>query len=221
MYGRVFMNRKIGLCALASAILAACAGQAWAAPDAVAGQAKAAACGACHGPDGNGVAPQWPKLAGQVPEYLVKQLHDFKAGRRSDPAMSPMAQPLNEQDIADLAAYFAAQKIQPGQGKAEAFMRGREIYEKGKHRPKVLACLGCHGSKGAGARDWAKNMTVQPAMLAPALGGQQAAYVVKQLKAYKEGERANDVGQVMRNVVEHLSEQDMLAVAEYITSLRP
>jgi cytochrome c553 len=191
-----------------------------AAPDAAAGQTKAAVCGACHGADGNSVAPEWPKLAGQVPEYIAKQLHDFKAGRRSDQTMSPMAQPLTEQDIADLAAYFAAQKVQPGGAKAEALARGREIYEKGTHRPKVVACVGCHGPQGAGSRDWGKSMAAQPALLAPALGGQQTAYVVKQLKAYKEGTRGNDVGHVMRDIVSHLSEQDMAAVAEYITALR-
>lgn len=195
---------------------------AWAAPDAAAGQSKAALCAGCHGADGNsGINPEWPKLAGQVPQYIVKQLHDFKAGRRSDQAMSPMAQPLTSQDIEDLAAYFAAQKMQSGAGKAELVARGREIYEKGMHRPKVLACVGCHGPQGAGNRDWSKHLATQPAMLAPALGGQQPAYVLKQLKAYKAGDRRNDVGHVMRDLLSHLTEQDMLAVAEYITTLKP
>lgn len=209
-----------GLLPIIVAALCASPAAGRAAPDAAAGQAKAAVCGACHGPDGNSAAAEWPKLAGQVPEYIAKQLHDFKAGRRSDQTMSPMAQPLTEQDIADLAAYFSTQKVLPGQGKAEAASRGREIYEKGTHRPKVVACVGCHGPQGAGNRDWGKNMAVQPAMLAPALGGQQPAYVVKQLKAYKEGARGNDVGHIMRDIVSHLSEQDMAAVAEYITALR-
>lgn len=205
---------------LFNTILCASVGPASAAPDAAAGRAKAAACGACHGPDGNSVAPEWPKLAGQVPQYLVKQLHDFKAGRRSDQTMGPMAQPLSEQDIEDLAAYFSTQRIQPGGGKAETMAMGREVYEKGRHRPKVLACIGCHGPRGEGNRDWSRNMAVQPVLLAPALGGQQAGYVLKQLKAYKSGDRANDVGHVMRGIVSQLTEADMAAVAEYITALR-
>lgn len=193
-----------------------------AAPDAAAGQGKAAVCAGCHGQDGNsGVNPEWPKLAGQVPQYIAKQLHDFKAGRRSDQAMSPMAQPLTSQDIEDLAAYFATLKVQPGAGKTELMARGREIYEKGIHRPKVLACVGCHGPQGAGNRDWSKSMATQPAMLAPSLGGQQPAYVLKQLKAYKTGNRKNDVGHVMRDLLSHLTEEDMVAVAEYITTLKP
>jgi cytochrome c553 len=167
------------------------------------------------------VNPEWPKLAGQVPQYIAKQLHDFKAGRRSDQTMSPMAQPLTSQDIEDLAAYFATLKVQSGSGKAESMARGREIYEKGIHRPKVLACVGCHGPQGAGNRDWSKSMAAQPAMLAPSLGGQQPAYVLKQLKAYKTGNRKNDVGHVMRDLLSHLTEEDMVAVAEYITTLKP
>lgn len=214
--------KNFRLLLLINAILHAWIGTVSAAPDATAGQAKAAVCAGCHGPDGNsGVNPEWPKLAGQVPQYIAKQLHDFKAGRRSDQTMSPMAQPLTSQDIEDLAAYFAAQKTLPGSGKTDLMARGREIYEKGIHRPKVLACVGCHGPQGAGNRDWNKYMATQPAMLAPALGGQQPAYVLKQLMAYKAGNRRNDVGHVMRDLLSHLTEQDMVAVAEYITTLKP
>lgn len=215
------MDRNNRLLLIFIAILCASAGPASAAPDALAGQNKSAVCAGCHGADGNsGVNPEWPKLAGQVPQYIVKQLHDFKSGRRNDQAMSPMAQPLTSQDIEDLAAYFAAQKAQAGAGKPELKARGREIYEKGIHRPKVVACVGCHGPQGAGNRDWSRSMAAQPAMLAPALGGQQSAYVLKQLKAYKAGGRGNDVGHVMRDVLSHLTEEDMVAVAEYITALK-
>lgn len=215
------MNRNYRLLPILIATLCSSVAPASAAPDAAAGQSKAAACAACHGADGNSdVNPEWPKLAGQVPQYIAKQLHDFKSGRRNDQAMSPMAQPLTSQDIEDLAAYFAAQKAQAGAGKPELMARGREIYEKGVHRPKVVACVGCHGPQGAGNRDWSRSMAAQPAMLAPALGGQQSAYVLKQLKAYKAGSRGNDVGHIMRDVLSHLSEADMVAVAEYITALK-
>ncbi len=196
------------------------AGSVAAAGNAANGQAKSAACGACHGMDGNSVNPDWPKLAGQVPEYLVKQLHDFKAGRRSNETMSPMAQPLSSQDIEDLAAYFSSQKVVPGEGKADLRARGEQIYLKGKHRPAVTACIGCHGPGGAGNQDWGKSLSAPPAVLAPAIGGQQAAYVARQLQDYKSKARSNDVGRVMRDISSRLSDEDILAVAEYITSLK-
>lgn len=195
-------------------------GQAAAAGNAANGQAKSAACGACHGMDGNSVNPEWPKLAGQIPEYIVKQLHDFKAGRRSNETMSPMAQPLGKEDIEDLAAYFAAQKPNAGEARAELRARGEQIYLKGRHRPAVIACIGCHGPQGQGNSEWGRNLAPPPAVLAPALGGQQAAYVVKQLQDYRKKARTNDVGRVMRDISSRLSEEDIAAVAEYITALR-
>jgi len=196
------------------------AGASTAAGNAANGQTKSAACGACHGMDGNSANPDWPKLAGQIPEYIIKQLHDFKAGRRSNETMSPMAQPLSGQDIEDLAAYFSSQKSTTGEAKAELRARGEQIYLKGKHRPAVTACIGCHGPSGAGNQDWGKNLSAPPAVLAPAIGGQQAPYVAKQLQDYKNKARTNDVGRVMRDISSRLSDEDILAVAEYITSLK-
>lgn len=196
------------------------AGQAMAAGNAANGQAKAAVCGACHGPDGNSANPEWPSLAGQIPEYIVKQLHDFKAKRRSNELMSPMVEPLGKEDIDDLAAYFSAQPSKAGEAKAELRARGEQIYLKGKHRPAVTACIGCHGPQGQGNREWGRNLAAPPAVLAPALGGQQSVYVAKQLLDYKKKTRSNDVGRVMRDISSRLSEEDILAVAEYITSLK-
>ncbi len=188
--------------------------------DAAAGKTKSASCAACHGADGNSVNPEWPKLAGQIPEYIVKQLTELKTGRRANPIMSPMAQPLSAQDIADLAAYFGAQTVQPGVGKTELMALGEKIYHKGKHRPHVTACLGCHGPAGAGNREWAKKLAAAPAVLAPAIGGQHAEYVAKQITAYQTGARKNDVGHVMRDITAHLTEQEITALAEYISTLR-
>ena len=101
--------RKLLLAAFAGASLVLSAG-AGAAGDAAAGKAKAALCAACHGPDGNSTNPLWPNIAGQHAPYLVKQLKDFKSGARKDPVMSPMAMPLSDQDIENVAAYFASQK---------------------------------------------------------------------------------------------------------------
>lgn len=201
-------------------------GQAGAAGNPELGQQKAAVCMACHGPDGNSPpmpdpAPPWPKLAGQVPEYIVKQIHDFKAGRRSNEQMSPQAQMVAEADIADIAAYFAAQRpTRQDAAQKDLLAKGEQIFLKGKGRPQVVAaCVGCHGFNGVGNRDWNKVMAKPPAVLAPAIGGQHANYLVKQLKAYRDGSRVNDTGKVMEDIANRLDENEMLAVAEYISTL--
>ncbi len=206
--------------ALACLMLSAWGGELGAAGDPAAGKTKSAACAACHGADGNSPAPTWPKLAGQVREYTVKQLHDFKAGRRTEPTMSPMVQPLSSQDMEDIAAYLATQRIEPGAGKPELRALGEKIYEKGKHRPAVTACTGCHGANGAGNGEWAKRLAAPPAVLAPALAGQHPDYIVKQLKAYQSGVRRNDVGGVMRDIASRLTEEEIVAVAHFVTTLR-
>ena len=133
-------------------------------------------CVACHGADGNSPAEIYaalkaPKLAGQVPEYITKSLHDFKAGRRSNEVMSPQAQAVAEVDMADIAAWFSSQKVQPNKAQnTELLAQGERIFFKGKGRPDVIAaCVGCHGLNGVGNRDWAKTMSNVPAVLAPAL----------------------------------------------------
>jgi cytochrome c553 len=206
---------------LVGAVAASGAGTVWAAGSPEAGKAKAAACMACHGPDGNSLADMWPKIAGQLPQYISRQLHDFKAGRRKNEQMSPMAQPLSDQDIEDLAAFFSSQaptKLAPT--KKELLAAGEKIYFKGKGRPDVVpACVGCHGMTGNGKSDWASLMKVAPTTLAPALGGQHPAYAVSQLKAYRSGARNNDEAHVMRDVAGRLSDQDIAAVAEYVSTL--
>lgn len=201
-------------------------GQAGAAGNPELGQQKAAVCMACHGPDGNSPpmpdpAPPWPKLAGQVPEYIVKQIHDFKAGRRSNEQMSPQAQMVADADIADIAAFFAAQRVtRQDAAQKDLLAKGEQIFLKGKGRPQVVAaCVGCHGLNGIGNRNWSKLMVKPPAVLAPAIGGQHANYLVKQLKAYRDGSRSNDTGKVMEDIANRLDESEMLAVAEYISTL--
>ncbi len=196
--------------------------------NAEAGQAKAVACGGCHGADGNSApeiyaALKAPKLAGQVSEYIAKSLHDFKAGRRVNETMSPQAQAVAEVDIADIAAYFGSQKAKAGTAaNKDLLAQGEKIFFKGKGRPDVVAaCVGCHGLNGIGNRDWAKIMSRPPVVLAPAIGGQHAGYVSDQLLAYKSGKRATDPGHVMRDIAGRLTEQDIVAVAEYITTLQP
>lgn len=194
--------------------------------NAEAGQQKVAACGGCHGADGNSApeiyaALKAPKLAAQVPEYLVKSLHDFKSGRRSNETMSPQAQAVAEVDMADIAAWFASQRVTPGSVQNKELMaQGQKIFFKGKGSPDVVAaCIGCHGPKGIGNRDWAKVASNVPTVLAPAIGGQHAGYLSDQLKAYKSGKRSTDQARVMRNIAGRMDEKEIAAVSEYIASL--
>jgi cytochrome c553 len=159
------------------------------------GQTKATACVACHGVNGNSSNPEWPSLAGQHRQYIEKQLQAFKGGARTDPLMSPMATTLSEDDMADLAAYFAKQT--PTGGEADP-------------SKVVAACIACHGPAGAG----------NPTALYPAIAGQQAVYVAKQLRAYREGTRQTDSNQMMRNVAHQLSDAQIDAVAAYVQGLR-
>ena len=221
------MTIKHLLVAFACASLASVSGAAGKpSGNAAAGQQKSAACGGCHGVDGNSApemfaAVKAPKLAGQVPEYIVKSLHDFKGGKRSNEVMSPQAQAVGEPDMADIAAWFGSQKVQPNPSQNKELMaQGERIFFKGKGRPDVIAaCIGCHGPQGVGNRDWAKVMSKVPAVLAPAIGGQHAGYIADQLKAYKSGKRATDPAKVMRDSAGRMDETVILAVAEYISTL--
>ena len=164
---------------------------------------------------------QWPKLAGQLPEYLLKQLHDFKAGRRANEQMSPQAQAVSDADMADIAAFFAGQKIGPNEaGNKDLLAQGQTIFLKGKGRPQpVPACIGCHGPNGVGNRDWGRIMSKAPTVLAPAVGGQHASYIARQLKSYRDGSRNNDVAHVMRDIARRLDDKDIDAVSEYLAGL--
>lgn len=218
------MKRIVGF---ALAILLPCMSPALlAAGNPALGQQKVATCIACHGPDGNSPvlppdAEQWPKLAGQMPEYIAKQLHDFKAGKRTNAQMSPQAQNVAEADIADIAAFFAKQPVKASEAADKSLLAaGEKLFLKGKGRPDVVAaCVGCHGLKGVGQNAWADSYTIAPVVLAPAIGGQHAGYIVKQLKAFRDGSRANDAGKVMHNVGIRLDDKDIAAVAEYVATL--
>lgn len=166
-------------------------------------------CAACHGIDGNSMITTNPKLAGQHPEYLVKQLTNFKSGDRKNPVMSGMAATLSADDVANVAAYFGAQAAKPGSTKTNtAGSVGEKIYRAGNASNGMPACASCHGATGAG----------MPSQF-PRLGGQHADYVVAQLKAFSAGERANDNAKVMRMIAAKMSEADMTAVADYIQGL--
>ncbi|HEY0722305.1 MAG TPA: c-type cytochrome [Gammaproteobacteria bacterium] len=195
--------------AIAALVVLGAFGTAQAAGDAAAGQTKAAVCAACHGADGNSMVPTFPKLAGQHESYLTKQLTDFKSGARKDPTMTGMAMPLSDQDVADLAAYFASQKVAIGSANAEKAAVGKKIYQGGDAAKGISACMACHGPSGAG----------NPGAKYPALQGQQSMYVVKQLQDFRSGARGNDVAKIMPSIAARMSDAEIEAVAEYIAGL--
>ncbi|CAG8868999.1 Cytochrome c4 [Pseudomonas fluorescens] len=190
------------------------AGAANAAPviqgDATAGQTKSVVCGACHNPDGNSLAPNFPKLAGQGQRYLEKQLHDIKSGKRVVLEMTGMLAPFDEQDLADIAAYFSSQKGSVGAADPQLVERGRALFNGGDLTKGMPACTGCHSPNGAGLA------------LAgfPHLSGQHAQYVVKQLTDFREGNRTNDGdAMTMRSIAAKLSNKDIEALSSYIQGL--
>ncbi len=178
--------------------------------NAEAGKAKAGTCMACHGVDGNSANPEWPKLAGQHEGYTIAQLMAFQNGKRKNALMSPMAAGLSEQDMADLAAWYASQPAQPGKADPELVSTGQRVYRGGNAARGVPACIACHGPSGAG----------NPLTGYPRLAGQYANYTYSQLKAYANLERKSDKNQMMRNIADRMSDADMRAVASYIQGLR-
>ncbi|MDR7052671.1 cytochrome c553 [Pseudomonas koreensis] len=187
-------------------------GFAHAAGDAAAGQAKAAVCGACHGPDGNSMAPNFPKLAGQGERYLDKQLHDIKSGKRVVLEMTGLLTNLTDQDLADISAYFASQKGSVGAADPKIVARGEALFRGGNLEKGLPACTGCHSPNGAG----------NAAAGFPHLGGQHAQYIAKQLTDFRKevDGRANDGdAMTMRTIARKLSDEDIAAVSSYIQGL--
>lgn len=177
--------------------------------NASAGKADSTTCAACHGADGNSVSPMFPNLAGQNAPYIIKQLHDFKSGARKNATMQPMAAPLNDKQIQDLAAWFSSQQVKIGEADPKLVALGESIFRGGDMKSGVPACMACHGPTGAG----------NPAAHFPALHGQHAAYVVAQLKAFRSGDRHNDAGKMMRDIAAKLTDAQIEAVASYIQGL--
>ena len=203
--------------AFALAVLAGCASAVIAQPNAAKpdlekGRAVAAkVCAACHGEDGNSPAAINPKLAGQHPEYLSKQLVNFKANTaRKNPVMLGMSATLSPEDIKNISAYYAAQKPKDGAAKnADSAALGRKIYRGGDVAKGLAACAACHGATGAG----------MPSQY-PRLAGQHAEYTGAQLRTFRAGERTNDASKMMRMVAEKMSDAEIKAVADYIAGLR-
>lgn len=224
------------LCAL---VLGVSAGTAYAAPsslvawtpgtmkrvasgDPARGKTIAADCASCHGETGVSPSPNFPSLAGQGAPYVYKQLADYKAGKRQNPVMTPFAATLTEQEIADVAAFYATQPL-PGFAEGEA-PRGivkwfpvvdetrpaGRLVRVGAPQRNVTACAVCHGQAGEGAR-----------ISVPALRGQTRDYFVKTMRDYRAGQRANDVYAVMREVARNLTDSEIDALADYYAPVAP
>jgi cytochrome c553 len=172
-------------------------------------------CAACHASDGNSIAPANPKIAGQFPEYLDKQLRDFKAqggkkAARESAIMAGMVANLSDADMKGLASFYASQKLKPAAAADKDLAAlGQKVWRGGNAASGVPACSGCHGPAGAGL----------PGQY-PRLAGQYAEYIATQLKAFKEGGRANDPNGAMRGVAARLTEREIRAVSEYASGLR-
>ena len=165
-------------------------------------------CVACHAADGNSTTAANPKLAQQHPEYLIKQLQEYKSGKRANAVMVGFASALSEQDMRDIAYWLASQKASPGAAtSAEKVRLGERIYRGGLMDRRIPACAGCHGPSGSGI----------PAEY-PRLGGQHAEYTATQLKLFRSNERANN--KLMHEVARYLTDVEIEALADYIAGLR-
>ncbi|MBS0466849.1 MAG: cytochrome c4 [Proteobacteria bacterium] len=178
-------------------------------PDLAKGEASyGAVCAACHAADGNSTIAANPVLAQQHPAYLVKQLQEFKSGKRADPVMQGMAAMLSDDDMRNVSAWLASQKAKDGFAKDKDLVSlGERIYRGGIQNRQIAACAGCHSPNGAG-------IPVQY----PRLSGQHADYTVKQLADFRDGKRANSAQ--MHDVAAYLTDREVKAVADYIAGLR-
>ena len=179
--------------------------------DPTAGQGKAAACGACHGVDGNSTDPQYPKLAGQHEMYIAHQLHNFKSGERQNAIMLGMSMPLSDQDTRDIGAYFASKQSLPGVADQALVAQGEKLYREGDTQRGIPACMACHAIDGRG----------NPGAMYPQLTSQHAQYIEAKLKDFHDGVTwgGEAHAQIMPLIAKKLEPQDITAVASYIEGL--
>lgn len=209
------------LLALAGALTLTLATAAAPAADADAANKAQTVCAACHGGDGNSFNGDWPKLAGQHASYSAAQLSAFRCAATGQPKgcvarnaansalMIGQAAALTDAEIAALAEHYAKQQIKPGVADAKLVAAGQKLYQGGNKQNATAACIACHGPDGRG----------NAAAKFPAIGGQHAAYVATQLRAYRDGSRRGDPNQMMRNIAASLSDDEIQAVASYVQGL--
>lgn len=179
--------------------------------DAASGAQLITACNACHGESGNQmVIPGAAKIGGQHAQYLLKQLQDIKAGTREITLMAGQLNNFDDQDLADIAAYYASQQAPSGAAQADSLELGQTLYRSGNADLGVAACTACHSPTGSGNAGAGY----------PALSGQDAAYMETQLRAFRDGTRNNDLASVMRSNVERLTDAEIRALASYVSGLR-
>ncbi|MGF1911251.1 cytochrome c4 [Vibrio kasasachensis] len=195
-------------------LLASCS--AWAQGSIEAGKAKSQTCVACHGADGNSLLGMYPSLAGQHAKYIEKQLKDLKLGMTSggkqgryDPVMSGMAMPLNEQDMADLAAYYASLPLAHNTTPEDVVEQGKALYAAGDAERGLTACIACHGPRGNGTE----------LSGFPKISGQHADYIKLQLEKFRDGNRGNDMNEMMRDVAKKLTDEDIDVLSKYVGGL--
>jgi cytochrome c553 len=182
------------------------------------GATKSAICSSCHGPNGNSVNPEWPRLAGQSAVYIAEQLRLFRSGVRDNAIMKPLAASLSDQDISDLAVYYEAQTPTGLEADPSYWQAGEALYLRGDRGHEIPACVACHGPVGRG------NLAAGY----PALRAQQAVYVVKQLNDYASGARygaanpaqASRNGVMMLTVAKRLTPEQIRDVASYVQGMR-
>jgi cytochrome c553 len=168
----------------------------------------ATVCSACHGADGNSVIPMFPKIAGLDETYIIKQLKEFKGGQRKSDVMAPVVANLKVEDLAPLAALYSGQKSKLREVQdAKLAELGKNVYLEGNEDTGVPACVGCHQPEAVGHGVY------------PRLAGQHPDYLIQQMKNFSTGDRSNDASRLMRVVAKRMTEQEMKAVAEYISGL--
>ncbi|MEZ8930023.1 MULTISPECIES: cytochrome c [unclassified Vibrio] len=200
--------------ALILSLLASCS--VWAQGSIEAGKAKSQTCVACHGADGNSLITQYPKLAGQHEKYLEKQLKELKLGMtsggkqgRNEPVMGAMAMSLSEEDMADLAAYYASLPISSNSTPENVVDEGKVLYTAGNAERGVTACIACHGPRGNGTE----------LSGFPKISGQHADYIKAQLEKFRDGNRNNDMNAMMRDVAKKLTDADIDTLSKYVGGL--
>lgn len=173
---------------------------------------KKTVCIACHNVDGNSTTPIWPKISGQPIKYFVEQMREFQKGqegKRFDPSMFGMVQNLTEEDFTEMAEYYAAQTTTIGEVPEQWVSLGEKIYRGGIASSGVAACSACHSPHGLGN---------DPAGF-PRLSGQHPDYVMAQLKKFQSGERTNDPNGMMQDIAKRLTEEQIEAIAHYVSGL--
>jgi len=181
-----------------------------------AGKAKSVTCAACHGPDGNSPTDMYPKIAGQHAGYIFKQLKEFKLGAstggkegRNNAVMAGMVAALSEQDMRDLAAYYASQTMKSGTTPEDVVEAGQKLFRGGDMQRGIAACIACHGPRGVG----------HSLANFPKISFQHAAYIKTQLESFRNGSRANDMNGMMRDVAKKLTDEDIEILSKYLGGL--